>query len=306
MPHPWTRNGKLVLFLLPVLLGIVVVPVLFVKDNYSTLVGWLIIELLICFILLFQGISIVIGTKERGAYLKNREVGVFFILSVTVIACSASGYADTQATLDRMQFTTLVDHQPVDILAGSQAWNYAFAADNYDDLLIKIVGYASAPCPTNVKLQFTWTVYQDGTYLYGGDVRKFGGVGCEEDNTSDRTTRISLYAWNFKETNKFNISITFSCISFPENNEESISFTIYGTTNFSRIWFGAGELRLLFGTPLVICTASVILAILGIIHIERDRLKKRRQASTETVWKSSPSTPDRDLQDDGSNPQGSI
>jgi len=306
MLDSWTRNGKVILFLLPILLGIVVVPVLLVKDNYSLLVGWLIIELILCFILLFQGVGVVIGTKERGASWKNREIVIFFVLSATIIACSSGGYAYTQMALNKIQLTTLVDEHPVNIPAGHQVWNYSFVGDNYDDLLIKIFGYASAPCPADAKLQYTWAVCQDDMYMYGGEVRRFGGVGCEDDNTSDRTIYIYTYVWNFTKATPFNISITFICVSFPENNEETISFTIFGTQNFSGIWMGAGELRFLFGMPLGMCTASVIFAILGIVHIERDRLIKRRQASTETIWKGPLSTPDRDLKDKDSNPHGSI
>ncbi len=293
MFNAWTRNGKIVLFVLPILLIIVVVPVPFVLDDYSKIVGLDIIGFLLCFIMVFLGIGVVSETEKQRSSWKNREVCVFFILSSTLIACSAWGYTITQTTLDQMHFTMLVDEHPINLLAGYQAWNYTFTSDNYDDLLIEIDGYASAPCPTDAKIRYTWAVYQDGTYMYGGDVNEVGGLGCEEDNTSNQSTRIDSFAWNFKKVSTFNISITFLGVSFPENSDEYIFFTISGTRNFSGIWFGRGTLRFHYGLPLGMSIISVIIAILSIIHIEN-------------VRKLPPSTPGRDLRDDESNSPGPV
>ncbi len=297
MLNSWTWVGKLVLVLLSILLVVVVVPVLFVtNEDYPETPWWDVVGFLPSFLMIILGIGVVSESEKVNSTWKSHEIGVFFVLSAAVITCSAVGYADTQATLDQMQFTPLVNGQPVNLLAGSQAWNYSFTTDNYDDLLVSVGGYASAPCGTAARLHYAWAIYQDGTFMYGGEVDKSGVAGCSDDSSTDRSARSHYYLWNFKETGTFNISITFEGVSFPENSEESISFAIYGTTGFSGMWVRRDVIRFHYGFPLGTCSASVVIATLGLVVIEGDRFKKRRWRGVETVWKAPTSTPDRDLQ----------
>jgi hypothetical protein len=295
MLDSWTWVGKIALLSLLVLLVIVILPVLFVFNDYPTIPWWDVAGFLACLEMLPIAAGIVSEGKKKGSLRKNHEIGMFFILSTCVIIASAGGVTITQTSLDQMQFTTLVNAHPVNLLAGYQAWNYSFSSDNCDDLLVSIDGYAVAPCGVSARLQYTWAVYQDGAFISGGDVKDSNWYSCYEEGTSDGSVKSHWYTFNFMKQGNFNISITISGVSFPENIEESISFSIYGTTGYSGMWVRRDELRFHFIFPLGMVSTSVVIAMLGLVGVGVERYKMRRRKSPEIVWKSPPSTPNEDL-----------
>ncbi len=287
MFEDWSWYGKLVLLALLILLGVVILPVFFVyNENYPEYPLWDMLGLIPGVVVLLGGAAIVDEIKKKGSSLKSRELCMFFALVPATIVCSTWGYAATQATLDNIHFTALVENHPVNLAAGSQAWNYSFPSEDFDDLLITIDSYATAPYGTAARLQYSWTIYQGGTRMYGNVVNASGLTSCgAEDSSCDRSAQGHWYLWNFKKTAEFNISIAFAGTSFPENSEESVSFAIYGTTNFSGMWVKGDLIRVHFGIPLVLCSASVVITLISCVVAKIENWR-RRSSRKEIVWTS--------------------